>query len=170
MALDGSGSGGGKKQRATLMQLRDSITAINARAMRENAFHFTHGFKVDVASIGVVDMLIHSQAMDRGHPNATDLNDRVRLANEVSEPTARDQIKRAVDLGIISEEREGVYVKYFFSVEQAQRIRQVLNFTRIIPEVVKLQEADVFNENAGSHLLPPGIYYNVIRNYKKKED
>lgn len=160
-----------KKLRALPMQRHNTISASAYLALREKAYYFKLKRKIEVATMNVVDMLVHLQALTgTAAVNATELNERVKRTNEVSEPTARDQIKRAVDEKVISEEKSGVYVEYFFTPQQASLVREVHDLLDKCLEVVMLQRANSQDENAGRGLVPDEVYHNVISdNIGKKE-
>ena len=167
MAFDGPFDG---KRMATLMQRRHSILANNMLAMREYAFYFVYGFTVPVRLMDVIDMMIHSQAMDNGNPNAEKLNKRVRETLECSKPTANNAIKRAHDREMISMIEEGTSKFYFFDTDQYAKVMKVLGYLEIIPAVVAEQLKDPYDPKAGSHLLPEEVYYNIVRGYEEKKN
>lgn len=162
MAFDGDSG----KRGATLMQRRHSILANNLLSMRENAFYFVYGFTVLVRSMDVIDMMIHSEAMDRGNPSAEKLNERVRKTLECSKPTAHNAIKRVLYLNMISMREDGTSKFYYFDVEQYAKVQRVLKYLEIIPSVVTEQLKNPFDAKAGSDLVPEQVYYNIVAGYK----
>jgi hypothetical protein len=162
MAFDGPDG----KRTATLMQRRHSILANNMLAMREYAFYFVYGFTMPVRLMDVIDMLIHSQAMDKANPTAGKFNKRVQETVECTKPIATIAINRTLDLKMISMIKEGTSKFYFFDPDQYAKVMKVLGYLEIIPEVIAEQLKNPFDPDAGSNLLPKEVYYNIVRGYK----
>jgi hypothetical protein len=161
------------KRKAPLMQLDAAITVVNEEAMIERAFRYVYGKNVPRYLRDVLNMQILSET--RGsRPAPADLILRVTDATERSDASARGYIQRTVDSSIISvddeiDATEEGSKEYYLSPEQHAQADQMVKYRRIIREVVKIQEDDPYNFNAGARLLPPEIYYHVGR-YDSEKD
>jgi hypothetical protein len=63
------------------------------------------------------------------HPTAEILNERVRIATGVSRYTARNYIQRAVDCGLISEEKNGSRKFYFVTLDQLDKASKLFGLS-----------------------------------------
>jgi len=154
----------------TLMTRRDGMRTINSKAMEELICQHVYGQYLTVRVRGVVDALIHAQAKYQCHVTAEKLNEVARELIECkSRPAVRRAIKRAVDLGLFSEEKEGRQIYYYFAPAQSALVHRVLALKVLIPSVVVAQLSDELNPTAGSDLIPEGCYYNVIEWYPENK-
>jgi histone H3/H4 len=114
-----SGGGGGQKRfQCKLLGRTAAIRFINQHAMEDNAYEYVYGVRVARDVRRPLMRLSGAEAEHNKHPTAEMLNELVRDANNCSKPTARKTIKRAVDCGLITEERDGANVFYFLTAEE----------------------------------------------------
>src|ERR1700693_4322861 len=102
-----------KRLIAPLMGRIEAIKLINDPAMRDRIYKHVYGKKIVRDDRRPLMWAVAFQAKYRSHPQAEKLNALVMKANDRTRPVARDTIRRAVDLGLISEEREGRNTYYF---------------------------------------------------------
>jgi hypothetical protein len=145
-----------------LMGRGDAIRLINQPAMEDQLFEFIYGHYVTRDIRRPFMWLAAYQAKYREHPPAEALNARVQAANDCKRPTARGHIKRAKDLGLISEEKDGKNVFYYLDRAQVEKAQLLIKFLPIIAKVVELQAQHPDDKTAGSDLLPPEVYYNIV--------
>lgn len=162
-------------RKAIMMLAEHSITAINQEAMVENLLNEIYGEKKFPRAVRVVlDMMIKSEGVNHERPTPKRLIARVKEASERSESSARSDIRRAVDLRVISldhdaEKTNGGRKEYFFNPNQHDQACAYVEGVRLIRKVVEAQEASPLDPNAGRGLIDDKIYYNVI-NYDPKKD
>src|SRR5262245_40754024 len=152
---------------STLMDRVDAIEAINFDAMMERCCKHFLCKKVPRDVLDVLNVLAMKQAKIRKHVTAEILNELVRDANECCRPRARSYIRRAVDLKLISCEKEGRNIYYYFDPDQGRCFRHVLRTKTLIRQVIDIQIKNPDNPTAGIELLLPEVYYNVIAYFPK---
>ena len=114
-------------------------------------------------------MLVRGQVALKQHVKAEELKELVADASDCSRTTAHNSIEEAIITRLISVEREGRNVYYYFNNEQVARIRNVNRLKRSIAKVIDIQCEHPTDGSARSHLLPPEVYYNII-NYPSEEE
>jgi hypothetical protein len=159
--VDGAGGADGRIF-STLMGRVEAIWSINPLAMEELVYKYIYKRNITQGLRDVVNVLIMLQAKRLEHATAEKLNEVVRDANECSRPSARNLIKRAVALKLITEDKDGRNVFYFLSSDQEHRARKVISLKPIVWKVVAIQADSPLDKTAGSGLLPRECYYNVI--------
>ena len=173
MAFNGSDDGLGSDERkcAPRHQHRHSIILNNPLAMRRKAYRFVYGFKVPVRLMDVMDMFVHGECMDGDAPCAGNFNTRVMETCEITLPPARLAIKDCVKYKkMLSVRRDGARRIFFMTPQQYDLLNRVIEFQAKIPEVVMLQMQSPNDPTAGSKLLPPEVYHNVVATYIEAEN
>jgi hypothetical protein len=165
------GDDGSRRFHSALLGTAAAVRFINRAAMEDLAYKYVYGFFVDPRARRALWYLAGVEARYRKHPGAEKLNELVRDANECSKPVARNAIKRAVSpFGLISQEKDGVNTIYFASPEQYAKVERLMEILDAISEVIKVQLKNPRDLQAGSTLVPPEVYYNVLAEWTKKED
>jgi len=157
-----SSEGGGGRFATTLLGRVDAIRLINRPAMEDQLFSYVYGCEVHRDIRRPLMWTAAHHAKYGQHAPAEKLNGLVRTANRCSRPVARKHIKRAVDIGLLSEEREGKNVFYYLDPAQVKNVRRVTTLMPVIDRVVEIQAQKPKDKTAGSDLLPPEVYYNII--------
>jgi hypothetical protein len=143
------------------------IIRLNYLVMRERAFNTAYGFKVPTDCMAVVDLILNMMLI-REEINASNL--KKRLAKTLERNTtgpALDAIKLTLAKGMIAyQKKDG---KKIFGMTQAQKERseKVSQYMQKFPDVLKAQMENPNDPTAGSDLLPPEVYFNVISQYTK---
>lgn len=163
-----SGDTGGQKRFLSMfMDRNDVVWLINRPAMEDRIFPHVYGAKVQRDVRRALTWLVAFQAKYKAHAPAEKLNELVEIANDCSRPVARARIKRAIDLGLLSQESDGKNVFYFLNGPQMRKARQVIALLRVLDKVIEKQDENPHDPLAGSELLPRDVYYNVLDNFSK---
>lgn len=165
MFNDNSGSGGSGEQSKylnhTFLGLEPVIYMINRSAMEDLAYKYVYGCEVPRDIRRPMMWVIAHQAKYKAHPTAEKLNVLVRAANDCTRPVARKHIKRAADLKLITEEREGRKVIYSLDPDQEGRARLIVKLTKAIDRAVAAQAANPTDLRAGAEHVPAEVYYHL---------
>jgi hypothetical protein len=151
-----------------LLGRREAIWFINRAALEDAAYKLVYKRKVLREIRRPLMYLVGYQAKYNEWPSAKKLNALVQEANECSLPTARKHVKRAVDLGLISREKDegdARMVYYFLNEKQRCRAQEIITLLSRIDKVVEEQAANPYDKDAGRDLVPPGMYYNIIETF-----
>jgi hypothetical protein len=167
MLRDDTGDGG-ERYTSTLPSRDLAILMINEEAMKDEAFKYVYKVRVLRDFRRVLMWSVAYMAKYARHPTAGELGVRIETANDCSEPKARDFIKWAEDHDLISSEKDGTKVFYFYSKEQLAKLYELANYLAVIPAVVNKQRANPTDPAAGSELLPQEVYYNVVSQMEGK--
>jgi hypothetical protein len=164
------GDEGSRRVQSKLFGETAAISFINRPAMEDQAYRYVYGVSVDASTRRALWYLAGVEARYQRHPGAEKLNELVREAIARTKPVARNAIKRAVSLGLISEEKDGVNTFYFATPDQAAKAERLMEILDSIPDVVKAQLKNPLDLQAGNTLVPAEVYFNVLAEWTKKKD
>jgi hypothetical protein len=145
-----------------LMDRTAAILLINSSVMEDCAYKFVYGAEVLRNIRTVLISITAHHAKYCAPPTAVQLYEMVGYVNDTARPAARQCVKRAVDLGLVSLEEKGRFTYYYLTPDQMKKARAVIGYLANIHEVVKLQVTNPYDKTAGRYLLPADVYYNII--------
>lgn len=149
---------------------KDLITTINRPTMEAFAWRLLLGEKIEHQMRGVLHQLLF---LGENGPVATmQFVEAVALTLDVSPPTARGWIETAVERGYIRSKQfngNGRVYHYSFREDVREKVIKVGHCQRQIEQVIEAQLASPLDPEAGKHLVPEEIYFNIISQLDRRE-
>ncbi|HZP75416.1 MAG TPA: hypothetical protein VFB45_04670 [Pseudolabrys sp.] len=169
---------GGLVASAPLADRIDAIELLNGSIMQDRAYRYLYINRIHAEERNALKWTTGYQAKYQAHPTASELYKLLDAANgntdleqsKMSVPTARGTATNAVAASLISKDKVGRETFYFLTPEQHSKRRQLRQLFAIIRNVVQLQIEDPDNPTAGSELLPPEVYYNIISKFPVRKE
>lgn len=152
-----------------------AIALVNYEAMQDRAYDYVYQRDIKRDERRPLMWTVAFARKYNEWPKATPLKEAVMQANDCAHPKAQNDIRRAVDLGLLKTEVDGVNRFYFLpGAEQADahsngstsKLGRLIDLLAKIREVVAIQLANPNDPEAGMDVFDgeerEKVYYNVI--------